>query len=149
MEISSAGKRALAHDHGMNKFYGDVLSIGGVGTASEGEQPASLDEIAQTWSGKLQPGERPREKKTPRRSGSARAGVLLFEPLESPARDCCHALFQINPFLTNARQRIADQHIHDPAAAITRGDQNRAGRLFAHFANHLRIFAARGPGSAR
>ena len=41
-------------------------------------------------------------------------------------------------------QRIADQHIHNPAAAVARRHQNRAGRLFAHFADYLGILAARG-----
>ena len=37
------GKRPLAHDHGMNKLYGNVLRIGGVGATSEGKQPASRE----------------------------------------------------------------------------------------------------------
>ena len=35
------GKRALADDYGMNEFHGDVLRIGGVRPAPEGEQPPS------------------------------------------------------------------------------------------------------------
>jgi hypothetical protein len=44
--------------------------------------------------------------------------------------------------LTNAREGIAHQHIHNPAATITRGDQNRTARLFADFSDHLRILTA-------
>src|ERR1700686_2163546 len=53
------------------------------------------------------------------------------------------ALFLTYPFLTNARKRIADQHIYDPAATITRCHENRAGRLFPHLPDHLRILASR------
>ena len=35
------GKRALAHDHGMNEFHRDVLRIGGIGSAPEGQQTSS------------------------------------------------------------------------------------------------------------
>src|SRR5580704_9943022 len=37
-------KRALSDNYGMNKFDGDVLGIGRVGTASKGEQAASPEE---------------------------------------------------------------------------------------------------------
>src|SRR3984885_9459535 len=38
------GKGALSDNYGMNKFDGDVLGIGCVGTASKGEQAASPEE---------------------------------------------------------------------------------------------------------
>ena len=36
-------KCALADDHWMNKFHGDMLGIGGVGTAPEGKQTSSVE----------------------------------------------------------------------------------------------------------
>ena len=35
------GKRAFADDYGMNEFHRDVLRIGGVGSAPEGQQTAA------------------------------------------------------------------------------------------------------------
>ena len=35
------GQRALADDHGMNEFHRDVLRIGGVRAAPEGQQPSA------------------------------------------------------------------------------------------------------------
>ncbi len=34
-------ERTFADNYGMNKFHRDVLGIGGVGTATEGQKPAS------------------------------------------------------------------------------------------------------------
>ena len=51
--------------------------------------------------------------------------------------------------LANSRQRIADQHVYDSAAPVTGCHQHRAGRLFAHFADHLRFLAARRQAQAR
>ena len=134
-------KSALADDHGMNEFDGDMLRIGGVGAASEGEQTASVEKaLGHGVAGFRQTG--------------CFAGKEFFDDLVAreqalfDLRCKCAAYRRRRPytsnqyFLTNARQGIADQHIHDPAAAVTRGDQNRARRLFAHFADHLRFLAA-------
>src|ERR1700722_74300 len=53
----------------------------------------------------------------------------------------CVVLKQI--LLANARERIADQHVNDPAPAVARRDQHGTGRLLPHFADHLSIFATR------
>jgi hypothetical protein len=45
--------------------------------------------------------------------------------------------------LADSRQRIADEHIHDAAAAIKRRDQNRPSRLFANFADDASLIAPR------
>src|SRR5271165_1179836 len=48
----------------------------------------------------------------------------------------------IAAFLTDARQRIADKHVYDPAAAISRGYQYGAGRFGSNLANDDRILSA-------
>ena len=52
--------------------------------------------------------------------------------------------FLTNPFLTNAWQRIADQHVNDPASAIKSGHQDRTSWLLTHFPDHLDFVATRG-----
>src|SRR5271169_6528042 len=47
--------------------------------------------------------------------------------------------------LTDARQRIADQHIYDPAAAVARGYEHGAGGFGLHLANDDCILSAFSP----
>ena len=128
----------------MNKFDGDMLSVGGVGAAAEGKQTASPRENARTWSGRLRRGGRPRERKSPRRSDCARSRrSSTWEVNCDVARTYgCHGDSFQKYHSNKCAERIADQHVHNPAAAVTRCDQNCASRLFAHFADDLGILAS-------
>src|ERR1700729_2842450 len=111
------GKRALSDNYGMNKFDGDVLGIGRVGTASKGKQTASPEESLGHGAACLrQAGRFPRKKSLDDQVPREQA---LFHLSRQPT-NCSHGTTL--KILTNARQGIADQHIHNPAATVTRGD---------------------------
>jgi len=115
------GERAFPHDYRMNKFDGDMLGVGCVGTAPERKQATTLEEAFGHGSTGLRQTECFSSKK------------LLDDPVPHE-----QALFHLSrqptnsghgttlKLLTNARQGIADQHIHNPAATVTSRDQHRA-----------------------
>ena len=50
------GQGALADDHGMNKFHRDVLRVGGIGSAAEGQQaPSAQKPLGHFTAGSGQP----------------------------------------------------------------------------------------------
>src|SRR5277367_6505093 len=70
---------------------------------------------------RLQPAHEPAGKRSSRR---CRCAAAVF--LRSVLRECSSFAYQV---LTDPRQRIADQHVYDPAASITSGDQDGIGGL--------------------
>ena len=67
--------------------------------------------------------------------------VAFEQPLFN-LRSRVYAVMACLAYSANSRQRIADQHVDDAGAAVAGGDQHRARRLLADFADDLRFVSA-------
>ena len=73
-EIQSR-QRALSHDHGMDEFHRDMLCVGGVGPAPEGQQPSAAQKALRHFAGGARQPWAPRARRSLERSNCASAAV--------------------------------------------------------------------------
>src|SRR5277367_4822910 len=115
-----------------------MLRIGRIGPAAEGQQTASTEEAFRHFAASFgQTGRFAREE-----------AVEVFVSCDQPLFHLTgeFTCSQHASVLTNSRQRIADEHINDAAAAVTSSDQYRPSRLLADFSDDLSVVPARRQG---
>src|SRR5258708_10257981 len=104
-----------------------VLRVGRIGSTSKRQQSPSLKEALGHLSASY------RKPTCLARKEVLKDPVAFEQPFFYFAREI--ACLKHRPFLTDPRQRIAHQHVDNPAASIKRRDQDRSGRLLRHFAD--------------
>jgi len=116
-----------------------MLRVGGIRSAPKGQQPPSAQKTLGHLAARL------RQAWRFTREELLEQMIALEQPLFNLTGEFTGGWhrFGISAWhLANSRQWIADQHIYNPAAAVTGGHQHGAGRLFTNFSDDLSFASA-------
>src|SRR5271156_2966196 len=113
---------ALSHDHGMNELDRHMLRIRGIRTATKGQKPPSAQEALRHFTASFGQSRRLARKEMLEQLVALEQAFFNLGGKNVGRELRCGR----HRSLTDSRQRIADEHIHDSTAPIKGSHEHRA-----------------------